>query len=91
MGDLFTLRNGKEAPIGASLDANGCNFSVWAPDAEGVAICFFDANEKEIARVALRERKGQYWFGYIEGVKVGQMYGYRLRGPNNPPYRSLCL
>lgn len=84
MGDLFTLRNGKEAPIGASLDANGCNFSVWAPDAEGVAICFFDANEKEIARVALRERKGQYWFGYIEGVKVGQMYGYRLRGPNNP-------
>ena len=56
MRDLFTLRNGKEAPIGASLDANGCNFSVWAPDAEGVAICFFDANEKEIARVALRER-----------------------------------
>ena len=84
MGEQFTLRNGKEAPLGASLDAAGCNFSVWAPDAEGVAICFFDENEKEIARVSLRERKGQYWFGFIEGVKVGQLYGYRVRGPHNP-------
>ena len=83
MGEQFTLKNGKEAPIGASLEAAGCNFSVWAPDAEGVSICFFDENEKEIARIPLRERKGQYWFGFIEGVKVGQLYGYRVRGPHN--------
>ncbi|MGL4207571.1 MAG: glycogen debranching protein GlgX [Aeromonadaceae bacterium] len=83
MNERFTLKNGKEAPIGASLDANGCNFSVWAPDATGVALCFFDEHEHEIARVPLRERKGQYWFGYVEGVKVGQLYGYRVKGPNN--------
>lgn len=84
MSELFTLKPGSEAPLGASLDPKGCNFAVWAPEATAVILCLYDEAEREVARFSLRERKGQYWFGYVEGVKAGQAYGYRLQGPAVP-------
>ena len=57
MGDSFMLKPGREAPLGASLDSKGCNFSLWAPDATSVTLCLFDRDEKETARISLRERK----------------------------------
>jgi len=84
MSTRFTLKPGKEAPLGASLDKHGCNFVVWSPDASKVTLCLFDEQEQEIDRLVLRERKSHYWFGYVEGVKAGQMYGFRVQGPNQP-------
>lgn len=84
MGDSFMLKPGREAPLGASLDSRGCNFSLWAPDASTVTLCLFDGDEKELARILLRERKGHYWFGYVEGISAGQLYGWRVTGAHQP-------
>lgn len=84
MSDGFTLIAGKEVPMGASLSAEGCNFVVWAPDAERVYVCLFDAQDKETAQIQLNERYGPIWFGFIVGVKAGMHYGYRIRGPKQP-------
>ncbi len=84
MASRFTLKPGREAPLGASLDGQGCNFVVWSPDATKVTLCLFDEQEREIERLVLRERKSHYWFGYVDGVKAGQAYGYRVEGPQQP-------
>jgi Type II secretory pathway, pullulanase PulA and related glycosidases len=44
----------------------------------------FDAKEQEIARIRLRERRGHIWYGYVQGVKSGALYGYRVHGPHSP-------
>lgn len=73
-----------EAPLGASLDKEGCNFSVCSPEATEVTLCLFDQDEQEIASFPLKERRGAIWMGYVKGVKAGQFYGYRVNGRNDP-------
>lgn len=84
MTDHFTLLPGKDAPFGVMPDEQGCNFVLWAPDAERVELCLFDAKEQETARIRLRERRGHIWYGYVQGVKSGALYGYRVHGPQSP-------
>ena len=83
MNEPFTLKPGSEAPLGASLDSKGCNFAVWAPEATAVILCLYDGAEQELARFSLKERKGQYWFGYVAGVKAG-LTAEQLGGHHNP-------
>lgn len=80
----FTLMAGREAPLGASPDPEGCNFVVWAPEAERVYLCLFDENDTELGQVQLKERQGPHWFGYIAGAVAGMRYAYRVSGPKNP-------
>ena len=82
--DVFTLTSGREAPLGASLDEGGCNFVIYSPNATDVSLCLFDKDEKEICRFPFKCKKGPYWYGYVKGVKAGQLYGYRVSGPNDP-------
>lgn len=75
----FRLVSGKAAPFGASLSAEGCNFSVYAPDADEVFVCLFDQHERPLAQVALQQRLQSKWFGFIEGVNTSHLYGLRVR------------
>lgn len=84
MTDRYILLPGRDTPFGADLDASGCNFVVWAPDAERVELCLFDSKEQEVARLRFRERRGHLWYGYVQGVIPGTLYGYRVHGPNAP-------
>ena len=51
MGASFVLKPGREAPLGAFLDSDGCNFALWAPDASSVTLCLFDETDKESVRI----------------------------------------
>ncbi len=83
--ELFELLPAiKGAPLGATLDSEGCNFAVCSPEATEVYLCLFDHSEHEIKRIKLEERVGQYWCGYVKGVRAGQLYGYCVNGENNP-------
>ena len=84
MTDQYILLSGRDAPFGAILDSQGCNFVLWAPEAERVELCLFDAREQEVARIRFRERRGHLWYGYVQGVVSGTLYGYRVYGPNHP-------
>ena len=74
---------GTPTPLGASWDGTGTNFAVHSPTAEGVELCLFDDGGTEV-RIALTERTGYVWHGYLPGVAPRQRYGFRVRGPFDP-------
>jgi glycogen operon protein len=76
---------GKPYPQGATWDGTGVNFSLYSENATGVDLCLFEAGTAaESETVAIRECSGYVWHCYIPGVKLGQLYGYRVHGPYEP-------
>src|SRR6266700_8256596 len=73
-----------KASIGAAVDEHGATFTIFSAHADQVELCLFDhAGTLETARVKL-ERSGDVWHAYIDGVRAGQRYGYRVHGPYEP-------
>ncbi len=80
------IRAGRSRPLGAHWDGAGVNFALFSANADVVELCLFDApgQSVESARLALPERSGDVWHGYVPGIGPGQLYGYRVRGPWAP-------
>jgi isoamylase len=76
-------------PLGATLDASGCNFSVFSEVAQRVELCLFDEHGAE-QRIELPETRSFCWHGYVPGVRAGQSYGFRVHGPWNPAHGQRC-
>jgi len=78
---------GKAFPLGATYDGKGVNFSIYSENAEEVELCLFENLDSEIESlsVKLKEREHHVWHVYIDGLKPGQLYGYRVYGPYDPP------
>jgi isoamylase len=74
-------------PLGASCDPTGVNFSIFSEYATGATLCLFGgaAGNEEIARLPMAERTEHIWHAYVPGVRAGQRYGYRVKGPYDPP------
>lgn len=63
----------------------GVHFAVWAPGAQGVSVCLFDASGRnETARLALEPAGDGVWSGFGPGLVAGQLYGLRASGPWAP-------
>ena len=80
---------GKSYPLGATPTQNGVNFSVYARDAAGVDLLFFEHEDdaqpsRVISLDPYSNRTYHYWHVHVPGVEPGQVYGYRLRGPFDP-------
>ncbi|MDJ1652233.1 glycogen debranching protein GlgX [Raoultella sp. Ech2A] len=80
---MTTLLPGKPAPLGASYDGKGVNFTLFSAHAERVELCLFDEQGNE-RRVDLPARSGDVWHGWLAGVGPGLRYGYRVHGPWEP-------
>jgi isoamylase len=87
-GDSPVTR-GKSYPLGATPTQQGVNFSVYARDATGVDLLFFD--HEDDARPAsvitldpFANRTYHYWHTFVPEIKPAQLYGYRVRGPFDP-------
>jgi isoamylase len=74
---------GNPYPLGATPDGEGVNFALYSEHAEAVDLCLVDADGHE-TRVPLRDRTAFVWHVYLPGVKPGQFYGYRVKGPYKP-------
>ena len=79
----FELMPGNLNQFGATLSPDGCNFAIYAPDAEEVFICLFDKNELPLAQILLQERSQSKWFGVIKNVTHEHLYGIRVRPKKN--------
>jgi isoamylase len=80
-----TILPGKPYPQGATWDGTGVNFSLYSERATAVELCLFeDLNSSECECVTIRECSGYVWHGYLPGVKLGQLYVYRVHGPYEP-------
>jgi glycogen operon protein len=83
------MKKGKPLPLGATVDSGGVNFSVFSRNAVGVTLELYQAyyDEKPSHVFHLDEAKnktGDIWHIYLEGVECGQFYGYRVQGPYEP-------
>jgi glycogen operon protein len=76
---------GRPYPLGATWDGSGVNFALFSKHAERVELCLFDPKgRREIERVELRERTDFVWHCYLPDARPGQLYGYRVYGPQEP-------
>jgi glycogen operon protein len=79
------LRPGRHAPLGATWDGRGVNFALFSENATKVELCLFEDLGQE-TRIELRECTAHVWHGYLEGVKPGQRYGWRVHGSYDPVF-----
>lgn len=79
----FELLPGNFDQLGATLGEQGCNFAIYAPDAEEVFICLFNKNEEVLAQIALQQRSQSKWCGMISKVHHEHLYGIRIRPKKN--------
>ncbi|MBB6097536.1 glycogen operon protein [Deinobacterium chartae] len=74
---------GNPYPLGATWDGEGVNFALYSENATGVELCLFDASGQE-TRIPVRQQTAFVWHVYLEGIRPGQRYGYRVHGPYDP-------
>src|SRR5215831_16236620 len=77
------------APLGATVQPDGVNFSVFSRHATGVELLFFDREDDPHPTRVVRldpgvDRAYYYWHAFLPGVRPGQLYGYRVWGPSDP-------
>ena len=79
-------KKGKPYPLGATWDGHGVNFSLYSEHATGVDLCLFDSihARKESCSIPLTEPAHHIWHVYLEDLKPGCLYGYRVHGPYDP-------
>jgi isoamylase len=80
---------GASSPLGATVQPDGVNFSVYSKNATLVNLLLFDsADSLEPSRViSLEPRKHRtyhYWHVFVPEVTPGQVYGFWAAGPFNP-------
>jgi glycogen operon protein len=81
---------GRPAPLGATTDDDGTNFSVYSSVAERVELCLFDTAGEQIASHDLPECSNSIWHGYLPGCHAAQRYGYRVHGAYVPREGLRC-
>jgi glycogen operon protein len=81
---------GKAYPLGATVELGGVNFCLFSRDASGIELLLFDhEDDAHPARVISLDpvinRTYHYWHVFVPGLRAGQLYAYRARGPFDPP------
>ncbi|MSO49166.1 MAG: glycogen debranching enzyme GlgX [Acidobacteria bacterium] len=74
------------SPLGATWDGLGVHFALFSEHATGVELCLFERTDEpaESGRVRLTRGEDFVWHLYVPGARPGQLYGYRVEGPNQP-------
>ncbi|MEA2838699.1 MAG: isoamylase [Methylobacteriaceae bacterium] len=84
---MTRLEDGSPAPLGATWDGKGVNFALFSGHATAVELCLFDATgRREIEQLYLPQCSDEVWHGYVNGLRPGQLYGYRVHGPYEPTH-----
>ena len=81
--------SGRSYPLGASVTPDGVNFSAYSRSASGIELLLFNREDnarsaRTIALSPVENRTNHYWHVFVEGVRPGQLYGYRVQGPFDP-------
>lgn len=82
---ILSIVAGDPSRLGATFGGQGVNFAVFSQNATKIELCLFSPDgQRETARVALPDRTGSVWHGYVPGLKPGALYGYRAHGAYDP-------
>jgi glycogen operon protein len=80
---------GHSFPIGATIDVDGVNFCLYSKHATAVDLLLFDRADDAVPAQVIhldpeQNRTYDYWHVLVRGARAGELYGYRVFGPNNP-------
>ena len=81
--------HGSSYPLGATISGEGVNFSIFCKNGSSVDLLFFDDIEdvepRRVVELSSRyNRTYHYWHIFVDDVKAGQLYGYRINGSFDP-------
>jgi len=77
----YRISSGSPQRLGAHYLGGGVNFAVFSENATKIELCLFsDDGNQEVERIELPERTGPIWHGFVEGLPIGTLYGYRAHG-----------
>ena len=81
--------NGQSSPLGATVRADGVNFSVYSRNASSIELLFFEReDDAKPARVididSVTNRTYHYWHVFVPEAQAGQIYAYRVHGTFDP-------
>jgi glycogen operon protein len=80
---------GRPSPLGATVLDGGVNFSLYSRTATGVELLLFDrADDAKPSSIIplnpVTNRTYHYWHAFVPSAHSGQIYAYRVQGPNEP-------
>ena len=83
------VRAGSPLPLGTQETGGGVNFAIFSRYASRVRLELFDQPiDATPARVIdldpAHNRTGDVWHVWVEGIRPGQLYAYRVDGPYKP-------
>lgn len=85
---MYQIEPGKTHPLGAVPDEQGVNFSIFSAHATSVELLLF-AEHHDLTPVQvvtldpLIHRSFHFWHVYVQGLRPGAHYAYRLNGPQD--------
>jgi glycogen operon protein len=87
--EVQAVRSGTPLPLGAHARGNGVNFALFSRHATGVRLDLFDGSRdtapaRTIILDSQRNKTGDIWHVWLEGIGPGQLYGFRVAGPYAP-------
>ncbi len=87
--EVQAVRSGAPFPLGAHPRGNGVNFAIFSRHATGVRLDIFDRPEdsaavRSVILDAARNKTGDIWHVWLDGIRPGQLYGFRIAGPYAP-------
>ncbi|MBV4356766.1 glycogen debranching protein GlgX [Pinibacter aurantiacus] len=85
----YIHEHGETFPLGSTIVPGGVNFSLFCKNGTAVELLLFDNVEaiepnETIKLDPQRNRTDQYWHIFVPGLQSGQLYAYRIDGPNEP-------
>ena len=86
---MMDSMQGNSFPLGATVRDRGVNFSVFSKNATSVELLLFSRAEDPAPShtIKLEPRKNRtyhYWHMFVPNIETGQIYGYRVHGPQEP-------
>src|SRR5262245_17374379 len=76
---------GSYHPLGATLEADGVNFALYSRHATELYVLLFDrADEPPTDVIRLDNRDRFVFHAFVHGLRAGQLYGFKVRGPFDP-------
>jgi isoamylase len=83
------VRVGVPLPLGVYANGEGVNFAFFSRHASRIRLELFDHPDDATAAKVIdldpaRNRTGDVWHVWVNGIRPGQLYAYRVDGPYQP-------